>query len=33
MVIDVVNVCTWFAARGVEVDPEEIFGDVIAEAW
>lgn len=30
---DVRNVCTWFAARGVECDAEELFGEVIAEAW
>jgi RIO kinase 1 len=30
---DVVNVCTWFAARGVETDAEQLFGEVIAEAW
>ena len=30
---DVVNVCTWFAGRGVETDPEEVFGEVLAEAW
>jgi RIO kinase 1 len=30
---DVVNVCTWFAGRGVENDPEAVFGAVLAEAW
>ncbi len=30
---DVVNVCTWFAARGVEADAEALFGEVLAEAW
>ncbi|WP_375387884.1 serine protein kinase RIO [uncultured Amnibacterium sp.] len=30
---DVVNVCTWFASRGVDRDAEAVFGDVIAEAW
>jgi RIO kinase 1 len=30
---DVVNVCTWFAAHGVPVDAEEVFGEVLAEAW
>lgn len=30
---DVVNVCTWFAARGVPCDPETLFGDLLAEAW
>lgn len=30
---DVANVCTWFAARGVETDAAALFGEVIAEAW
>ncbi len=30
---DVRNVCTWFAARGVEADADALFGEVIAEAW
>lgn len=30
---DVVNVCTWFAGRGVPVDAEEVFAAVLAEAW
>ena len=30
---DVVNVCTWFAARGVETDAEALFGEVLADAW
>jgi RIO kinase 1 len=30
---DVVNVCTWFAGRGVPNDAEEVFGEVLAEAW
>lgn len=27
------NVCTWFAARGLEVDPDELFADVFSQAW
>lgn len=30
---DVLNVCTWFASRGVAADPEAVFGEVLAEAW
>lgn len=30
---DVVNVCTWFAGRGVDRDPEAVFAEVLAEAW
>jgi RIO kinase 1 len=30
---DVLNVCTWFRARGVPSDPEALFGEVLAEAW
>lgn len=30
---DVVNVCTWFAGRGLEPDAEALFGEVLAEAW
>jgi RIO kinase 1 len=27
------NVCAWFAARGLEVDADELFADVLAQAW
>ncbi|GAB6937544.1 serine protein kinase RIO [Isoptericola variabilis] len=27
------NVCTWFTARGLDVDPDELFADVFAQAW
>lgn len=27
------NVCTWFASRGFDVDPDELFADVFAQAW
>ena len=27
------NVATWFTARGLEVDAETLFGEVIAYAW
>ncbi|MFV2142762.1 MULTISPECIES: serine protein kinase RIO [Isoptericola] len=27
------NVCDWFAARGLDVDADEIFADVFAQAW
>lgn len=30
---DCTNVATWFAARGLEVDPEELFAVVLAHAW
>ena len=29
---DCVNVCRWFAARGVAADVDELFGDLMAEA-
>ena len=29
---DCVNVCRWFAARGANADPDELFGDLMAEA-
>ncbi|WP_425953912.1 serine protein kinase RIO [Xylanimonas sp. McL0601] len=30
---DCVNMCTWFTARGLETDPDELFADVYAQAW
>jgi RIO kinase 1 len=27
------NVCTWFASRGLDADPDELFADVFAQAW
>ena len=27
------NVATWFAARGLDVDGDELFADLIAYAW
>ncbi|HXD27984.1 MAG TPA: RIO1 family regulatory kinase/ATPase [Arthrobacter sp.] len=27
------NVCTWFAARGIDQDPEELLGELLAAAW
>jgi RIO kinase 1 len=27
------NVCAWFTARGLESDPEELFGELLAEAF
>nr|WP_216645738.1 RIO1 family regulatory kinase/ATPase [Isoptericola halotolerans] len=27
------NVCAWFAARGLEVDADELFADVFSQAW
>ncbi len=27
------NVCTWFKARGADVDEDELFGDLVAQAW
>ena len=29
---DCVNVCRWFTARGVAVDADELFGDLMAQA-
>jgi RIO kinase 1 len=30
---DVANVCGWFVARGLDVDPEEVFGHLMAHAF
>lgn len=30
---DVVNVSTWFARRGYDNDPEELFADLVAMLW
>jgi RIO kinase 1 len=30
---DCTNVCTWFRARGLEVDEHELFGDLLAQAF
>jgi RIO kinase 1 len=30
---DCVNVCTWFIRQGLEVDPEVIFGDLVARMF
>lgn len=30
---DVVNVCTWFARRGCDVDAEAVFAEVLAQLW
>ncbi|MFC8598823.1 serine protein kinase RIO [Isoptericola sp. NPDC057191] len=27
------NVCTWFVSRGLDVDPDELFAEVFAQAW
>ena len=27
------NVCTWFTARGLEVDAETLLGELVAYAW
>ena len=27
---DVTNVCDWFVRRGVDVDPEELFAELLA---
>jgi uncharacterized protein YodC (DUF2158 family) len=29
----VVNVCRWFAGRGVDRDPEEVFADLLSSAF
>jgi len=30
---DVVNVTAWFMRRGLQVDAEELFGDLVAQLW
>lgn len=30
---DVVTMCTWFARKGVDTDPEAAFADLLAQAW
>jgi len=30
---DCVNMCTWFRSRGLEVDADELFAEVFAQAW
>jgi RIO kinase 1 len=30
---DVVNVAAWFARRGLDTDPEEVFGRLVAMMW
>lgn len=30
---DVVNVCTWFARRGVAADAEALFAELVAQLW
>ena len=30
---DCTNVCGWFTRRGLEVDPQELFGDLMAHAF
>ena len=27
------NVCQWFASRGLDVDPEELLAELLAQAW
>lgn len=27
------NVCSWFTSRGLEVDPEELLSELLAQAW
>lgn len=27
------NVCQWFTARGLEVDPDELLSELLAQAW
>ncbi len=33
MLRDCRNVCQWFVSRGLEVDPEELLADLLAQAW
>ena len=30
---DCTNVCRWFAGRGLQVDEQELFGELVAQAW
>lgn len=30
---DCTNICSWFGRRGLAVDPQELFGDLLAHAW
>ena len=30
---DCTNICTWFRARGLQVDEQELFGELMAHAW
>lgn len=30
---DCTNVCSWFTRRGLEVDPQELFGELVARAF
>jgi RIO kinase 1 len=30
---DCTNVCGWFARRGLDVDPQDLFGDLMAHAF
>ncbi|WP_127794909.1 serine protein kinase RIO [Agromyces sp. LHK192] len=30
---DCVNLCTWFTRQRLECDPEELFGELMAETW
>ena len=30
---DCANMCQWFRARGLEVDEQELFGDLMAHAF
>jgi len=27
------NVCSWFVSRGLDVDPDELLADLLAQAW
>lgn len=30
---DCTNVCSWFTRRGLEIDPQELFGELVAQAF
>ncbi|GAA1963289.1 serine protein kinase RIO [Microbacterium deminutum] len=30
---DIVNVCTWFARRGLRTDAEDVFAELVAQLW
>jgi RIO kinase 1 len=27
------NICSWFVSRGLDVDADELLGELLAQAW